>query len=269
MRWWSQIDDGALSPQVIADLCDSERPMIARNALQGDALGWQGSIAAASTTDIMTFYPGSDDAQTAFSRQRHHASCAAIKPSLAFYSWLAAHRGRAWQLRGNVAADLAFVDALGLRVTSTSLWGGAGSRTPLHVDSVHALILELAGTKKVFLSSTDAVARAVDAGRLPRAALDDGATESYCVDGTLASVYGLDDDNPKCVDGQLVVVNPGDVLVLPAGVYHDVECESPALSLSIRFELDEQRPERLADFLRRLAAKKALADLVQHRDRPS
>lgn len=243
--------------------------MISRNALQGDALGWQGSIAAASTRDIMTFYPGADNDQTAFSRQRHHASCAAIKPSLAFYSWLAAHQGLAWQLRGNITANLPFLDRLGLRVTSTSLWGGAGgSRTPLHVDSVHALILELAGTKRLFLSSSDAVAEAVDAGRLPRAALDDGATESYCVDGTLASVYGLDDDVPKCVAGQLIVLNPGDVLVLPAGVYHDVECDaSPALSLSIRFELDDaaccdQQPS-LADFLRRLAAKKLLADYAR------
>jgi len=83
-----------------------------------------------------------------------------VKPSVAFWRWLVEGPTRApdkgWQVRGGVklstvellsllgpafAADLA---AGGVAVESASVWAGAGStRTPLHVDMVHALVFQV------------------------------------------------------------------------------------------------------------------------------
>ena len=44
---------------------------------------------------------------------------------------------------------------------------------------------------------------------------------------------------PLTAVGELVTMRPGDMLVLPAGLYHDVQCagDDAALSLTIRFEV--------------------------------
>ncbi|KAJ8599985.1 hypothetical protein CTAYLR_001810 [Chrysophaeum taylorii] len=249
--WWcgkAQEEAAPLSADVISDACQQQRAAVSRGVLPERMRGWDGALAKASSRTIMTFFPATRVDQTAFSQQKCHDDHAAIKPSLAFYQWLVSQPRQAWQLRGNLnLGDDELGDALGelsdvLRITSASLWGGiGGSRTPLHADAVHALVLQVAGTKKFFLCSRDEISDAVDAGKLPRAVLDDATTESYCVDGSLASVYGLDAPTPKGPSGHLAVLEAGDCLLLPSGLYHDVECDddSAALSLTVRFELDE------------------------------
>ena len=128
-------------------------------------------------------------------------------------------------------------------MSSTSLWAGAGgSRTPLHKDDVSAVIFQAVGSKRFFLASRGAVADAVEGGTLPRAVLENGNTEDHCVDGCIDAVFGLDANEPPVVRGELAVLREGDCLVLPAGLYHDVECDanSPAsMSLTVRFDLDD------------------------------
>lgn len=115
----------------------------------------------------------------------------------------------------------------------------------------------------------------MEAKTLPASVLDDGNTEDHCVDGALDDVFGLAGDAPSCVAGELAVLDEGDCLVLPAGLYHDVECDpaaGPSVSLTIRFEFpaaadDDAAPAAapsaggkgdLKKFLMRLALKKAM-----------
>jgi len=151
---------------------------------------------------------------------------------------------------------------------------------------VHALIFQLAGAKSVFLCSKKQVSDAVEAGKLPRAVLDDGATESFCVSGALAAVHGLDEPEPTGARGTLARIGPGDCLVVPAGLYHDVECAvGAALSLTLRFKVRSadgtataasDRPAAapspglpsLQRFMLKLALKKATLDAA-NLDRPN
>ena len=126
------------------------RGAVARQALPATARTWTGAVARAATRKILTFYPSTSDAMTAFSRQKCHETRAAIKPSLPFLEWLASSSSPGWQLRGDLdLGDEELGAILGetlqkrLRVTSTSLWSGSGgSRTPLHRDDVSALVSE-------------------------------------------------------------------------------------------------------------------------------
>ena len=266
------------------------RGAVVRGALAESARTWSGAVAEAATRQILTFYPASSGAMTAFSRQKCHESRAAIKPSVEFLRWLGESRGApGWQLRGDLKLRPGEVDAIlgpaladALTVTSTSLWAGAGgSRTPLHKDDVHALVYQAVGSKRFFLSSRSSVADAVAAARLPRGVLEAGNTEDHCVDGSIDDVFGLSEAAPTLVAGELAVLREGDCLVLPAGLYHDVECDagSPAsMSLTVRFEFagdsdgaaeapPERAPEKAAGgkkdlhkFLMKLALKKAMRD---------
>lgn len=188
--WWkhtSETNAGRLpSRQEVTSSFVNSLPLITRACLLAEYRGWHGLVAAASTREIMTFYPSYDD-EIAFSRTMCHGNRAGVKPSLAFYQWLTSTEGPAWQLRGTVNLDKELQKILGdirhsMQVTSTSLWGGSGdSRTPLHVDNVHAMILQVAGKKQFFMCSRSAVASAVEAERLPRQVLEYGVTENYCV----------------------------------------------------------------------------------------
>lgn len=271
--WPPTIDEARVLPSTdqLAALCSSCRALVVRGALDPSHRGWRGTLVEASTNSIMTFYPCTRQG-AAFSRQKCHGDRVAIKPSVAFYEWLASIGGPAWQLRGDIRLEhqrlASITKGRQLRVLSTSLWGGAGgSRTPLHADNIHALIFQVAGSKRFFLSTRAEIANAVGEGRLPGNVLDCGETEDYCVDGSQDTIYGLREQLPTGPTGHLAELLPGDALLLPAGLYHDVECDAcPALSLTLRFDFDDDHQSKRRDddalrrFLWRLALKKAVQD---------
>merc|ERR1712216_151464 len=116
-----------------------------------------------------------------------------------------------------------------IEITQTLLWSGAGgTRTPLHVDRNHALVFQVEGTKRFFLSSRADVEDAAFNGTLPEAVRDEGGTDAFCIDGSLDDVHGLLEPSPECVTGSLVTLHRGDCLILPAGLFHDVECSPGA-----------------------------------------
>ena len=258
------------------------RGAVARQALPATARTWTGAVARAATRKILTFYPSTSDSMTAFSRQKCHETRAAIKPSLPFLDWLASSSSPGWQLRGDLdLGDEELGAILGetlqkrLRVTSTSLWSGSGgSRTPLHRDDVSALVFQCVGRKRFFLVAEKDVEEAVAKGKLPSAVLE-GGSESHCQDGSLEDVFGLHEAEPTSARGELAVLDEGDCLVLPAGLYHDVESsDGPSMSLTIRFEIIDEAEEEpaidlkklsmagnsdLKKFMMRLALKKAMA----------
>ena len=258
------------------------RGAVARQALPAAARTWTGAVARAATRKILTFYPATSDQMTAFSRQKCHETRAAIKPSLPFLDWLASSSSPGWQLRGDLdLGDEELGAILGetlqkrLRVTSTSLWSGSGgSRTPLHRDDVSALVFQCVGRKRFFLVAEKDVEEAVAKGKLPSAVLE-GGSESHCQDGSLEDVFGLHEAEPTSARGELAVLDEGDCLVLPAGLYHDVESsDGPSMSLTIRFEIIDEAEEEpaidlkklsmagnsdLKKFMMRLALKKAMA----------
>ena len=258
------------------------RGAVARQALPAAARTWTGAVARAATRKILTFYPATSDQMTAFSRQKCHETRAAVKPSLPFLDWLASSSSPGWQLRGDLdLGDEELGAILGealqkrLRVTSTSLWSGSGgSRTPLHRDDVSAIIFQCVGRKRFFLVAEKDVEEAVAKGKLPSAVLE-GGSEAHCVEGSLEDVFGLREAEPTSARGELAVLDEGDCLVLPAGLYHDVESsDGPSMSLTIRFEIIDEAEEEpaidlkklsmagnsdLKKFMMRLALKKAMA----------
>ena len=207
-----------------------------------------------STRSMMTFYPSTPEHSSTFSDKLLGAQAAVVRPSVPFWQWLVADSARTWQMRGGIklsALELALLTGPRfsaaicegkVRYKASSIWAGAGqTRTPLHVDWVHAVIYQIAGTKEVFLAEEAAVVDAVARGSLPEGVLTEGNTDNSAhLTGTLAEVYGLDADgrSTRVVEGRAVVLRPGDCLLLPAGLYHDVQCsERPALSLTIRFDV--------------------------------
>ena len=89
-------------------------------------------------------------------------------------------------------------------------------------------------------------------------------------------MFGINKAEPTSARGELAVLNEGDCLVLPAGLYHDVESsDGPSMSLTIRFEIIDEAEEEepaidlkklsmaknsdLKKFMMRLALKKAMA----------
>lgn len=249
-----------LSLDVIRQLCSTPSLAVVRNrsggvvrgALSEAWQGWDGRLAEISTASTLSMFPATSEQQNAFSRTRHRASQAAVKPSIALWQWLVAGT-QAWQMRGEVklaardleevlGAELAAAAGQGaLKLTSASLWAGAGgTRTPLHSDSVHALVLQAVGTKRFFLSSRAEVEDAVARGRLPEEVRDSGDADAFCVDGSLEEVHGLLEPEPPRARGRIATLSAGDCLILPAGLFHDVECVAGApasMSLTVRFEV--------------------------------
>ncbi|KAH8082987.1 serine-type endopeptidase [Aureococcus anophagefferens] len=91
MGWCAKCrdDETALGAAPAVDLVRSlaeapTRGAVVRGALAESARTWSGAVAEAATRQILTFYPASSGAMTAFSRQKCHESRAAIKPSLEF-----------------------------------------------------------------------------------------------------------------------------------------------------------------------------------------
>eukprot|EP00930_Biecheleria_cincta_P075938 TRINITY_DN63133_c0_g1_i1.p1 TRINITY_DN63133_c0_g1~~TRINITY_DN63133_c0_g1_i1.p1 ORF type:complete len:273 (+),score=32.27 TRINITY_DN63133_c0_g1_i1:71-889(+) len=260
--WWKEPDSvESVSFPAVLEFCQTEsladvrcrRAGVVRGALAEDWLGWNGRVAMLSTGSTLSFFPSAHEGHNAFSRERHRAEVATIQPSLGFWAWITSAKHSPWQLRGLIVvepADLAHLlgssvqqaaDDSIIKITQTSLWAGAGgTRTPLHVDKVHALIYQIEGSKRFFLSSRQDVEAAVFNGTLPEAVRDDGGTDAFCLDGSLDEVHGLSEASPPRAKGSFVTLCRGDCLILPAGLFHDVESApgAPAsLSLTIRFEL--------------------------------
>ena len=230
----------------------------------------------------MTFLPASESHATVFSDTAHRHEAALVRPSLAFWHWLtSSNASKGWQLRGGlglqlselaplIGPELAHAVAAGsVQLDTTSIWSGAGgTRTPLHVDMVHALVFQVAGTKRWLLAPEAAVEAACDAGDVPEAVLTNGETHDFLVEGSLKDLYGVDDSEgedaedssagqgehvteqgvacvkwqaratSKTVRGRVVTLREGDCLLVPAGLYHDVQSDTlPALSLTVRFSL--------------------------------
>ena len=79
------------------------------------ALGWTGSVVKMTTRAMFTFYPSSGDQASTFSDKLRGADAAVVKPSLAFWQWLASDESgsRTWQMRGGIklsALELAVRD---------------------------------------------------------------------------------------------------------------------------------------------------------------
>jgi hypothetical protein len=98
-----------------------------------------------------------------------------------------------------------------------SIWSGsARTRTPLHTDSVDGIIFQIAGSKRVFLSTKAEIEEGVEQGRLPEGVLSEGKTDNFLCEGSLDDVHGLNQSSPCTCSGELVTLHPGDCLLLPA-----------------------------------------------------
>lgn len=310
----------------------AEDLLVARDVESGaTAGGWNSAILSATCRLPMTFYPSTPEHRSVFSDKLHRHEAAIVKPSQAFWSWLTREKGDGcgssmtkdtWQLRGTLkfnARELAELLGPGMSTAivageveycDASVWAGAGgTRTPLHVDMVHALVFQVAGTKQFLLASESAVEKAAEralsesftdkdtvsdaVGALPYEVLSEGNTHNFLREGSLAGLYGVDEeadslwvfegDDGHCevasyqqprhcqkkidlecnfsdarpatnrkkrvrrkkpnrsrrlVSGQVATLFPGDVMLLPAGVYHDVQSTAqPAISITIRFSM--------------------------------
>eukprot|EP00929_Paragymnodinium_shiwhaense_P041744 TRINITY_DN21683_c0_g1_i2.p1 TRINITY_DN21683_c0_g1~~TRINITY_DN21683_c0_g1_i2.p1 ORF type:complete len:324 (-),score=48.80 TRINITY_DN21683_c0_g1_i2:421-1392(-) len=260
-RWWKETERLTdLGPAEVERLCGlptldalwHRAGGVAHAVMSEEWLGWNGRVAELASRSSLSFFPALHDDMNAFSRAKYGLDVATVKPSIAMWHWLASNLGAAWQMRGAVhPTESELLEILGpalstlistgrIRITSVSVWSGAGgTRTPLHSDPVHALIYQVVGTKRFFLSSRREVEEAVEKGLLPLAVKAEGSTESFCVDGSLDDVHGLTAPKPVRATGTVATINAGDCLILPHGLYHDVECaaDAPAsLSLTVRFE---------------------------------
>lgn len=264
-RWWGGAEEleAGLGLEAFLRLCgtlaDSETARqqcgaVARGVVASPWLGWNSRVTELCSSEPLLVFPAQHSEHNAFSQMKHHHGEARFSPEL--WQWLASSRAR-WQLRSCceeslvtaelrrlVGAELA--DAIGrgvLRLASCSMWAGAtGTRTPLHRDYAPALILQVAGSKRFFLSSLPEVEAAVAEGLLPAVVRDAGNTDCLCLDGCQERLYGLSAPAPLRLRGRVAVLHEGDCLVLPANVFHDVECTSEApvsLSLTLRLEISE------------------------------
>ena len=241
---------------------------VARGAVAGAV---RDAVFAASTRRSLTLFPGAPGQRT-FSQTHHRALGAALRPSAAAWAWLA-RSAEPWQLRGALDLDARELGATcgallgrrdGLEVlgsvlpgAATSLWAGsAGTRTPLHADAATSVVVQLAGAKVFRCCSRDDVA----AADLPPAVLRDGDA---------AAALGLAvADVERIPNVATVVLEPGDALVLPRGVYHDVEArDGLAASLVLRVDCCADPAAAAAAAAARCgaeAAAAAAADAARH-----
>lgn len=271
--------------------------VVSRSVLGHEWLGWTGKLLSLSCKSLLTFYPSSTAHRTVYSDGCHKCETAVMRPSTALWSWLGSNlQSEPWQLRGSVKLDaLTVAQLLGPEVCqalsekeiiydSASLWAGAkGTRTPLHVDNIDGLVLQIAGTNRFFLAQESAVEEAVDHARLPEAVLTHGRTDDFLQEGTIDSVFGLQQSSPKLCDGEVATLTPGDCLLLPAGLYHDVQSDTqgPSVSLTIRFRYPNHAEDQCTvsmtqdaggakqKLLLKLAAKMALAKGNIQKEQPA
>jgi len=228
----------------------SSEELVSRGCIPEELRGWNGAMIPLCSSSPLTFYPATPTHQTCFSDKLHRQEAAIIRPSVDFWKWLVESPGsiKGWQMRGGLFLKPAQLAALvgaecchaisngQIELKSLSLWAGSsGTRTPLHVDLVHGIIFQISGRKRWFLSTERDVETAVVGGRVPRSVIEEGNTDNFVREGSQEQVFG--GGSERLVDGQVIVLEEGDAMLLPAGLYHDVEADSHSLSITIRFEL--------------------------------
>jgi len=257
--WWNNIDQlETLKLENVQRICApslvghrQQQAAVVRGALEDKWLGAEGRVMESISNTTLSLFTAGHDGQNTFSRGLHRNLRSLVQPSTALWRQLVSSK-QAWAMRGELElnpADLADLfggssadirEAMVEGRAAVSLFSGAGgTRTPLHVDNIHALIYQVEGTKRLFMSSRPDIADAVGRGAIPEEVLHDGSTDVFCVDGSLEEVHGLCEPKPPRAHGAFVELHPGDCLILPAGLYHDVEAaaDAPAsLSLTVRFD---------------------------------
>eukprot|EP00931_Biecheleriopsis_adriatica_P059566 TRINITY_DN35658_c0_g1_i1.p1 TRINITY_DN35658_c0_g1~~TRINITY_DN35658_c0_g1_i1.p1 ORF type:complete len:257 (+),score=37.82 TRINITY_DN35658_c0_g1_i1:60-830(+) len=243
-QWWNDVEElPSLSLESLHRLCgESSDPQhrqaaIVRGMLSSEWLGWAGRLSKLNPKGHRFSLYTAREGQNVFSRAVHTASYIRSGFNLWKMCQGMVETGKTYQLRGYTdLCEEDLFDLVGPGVTdafqqkslflrSTSIWSGSpGSRTPLHKDHESGIVFQAQGTKRFFLCSQAEIDEAVDCDLLPEAVRDEGSTDCFCVDGLLETVYGLSNPMPKRSFGSLAVLSAGDCLILPRGLYHDVEC---------------------------------------------
>ena len=68
-----------------------------------------------------------------------------------------------------------------------------------------------------------------------------GATHHHCVQGTQEEIFGTTaptSENLLCYGGWCAELEPGDILVIPSGVYHDVASIGDEFTMSCAYRLE-------------------------------
>lgn len=258
--WHTAVADASASSADLVALILARRDAatVVRGALPAASRDWSGAVLAQTSKQPMAFYPGGSDdvdggAAAVFSERSAASRRTIVKPSAAYWQWLR-RCALPWQMRSALALGTdpaAHVEALAgagvgaalragrARLHSASVWaGGGGCRTPLHVDEIDGLLFQVCGSKRLVLAARADVHAACAAGALPSAVAESGNTDDFLVAGDLAAVYGLGEAaGTRLQRAQVVTLHPGDCLLIPAGVYHDVQSETAAaVSLTVRVE---------------------------------
>jgi hypothetical protein len=74
------------------------------------------------------------------------------------------------------------------------------------------------------------VEKEVNKGSIPREVIEEGNTYNFSKNGSQSEVL-------HHVDGTTLCLEEGDAMILPGGLYHDVESTSDSLSITIRFDI--------------------------------
>lgn len=115
------------------------------------------------------------------------------------------------------------------------------TRTPLHKDKETSFLLHLQGVKSVLCFSQDEVN--LDP-RLPAGVKGNGQTQNFSVSGDQAAIFGGErplteggGDKLLHYGGWHHMLAPRDLLVIPAGLYHDIESTEGQCTLSCALRL--------------------------------
>jgi Cupin-like domain len=132
-----------------------------------------------------------------------------------------------------LADDVRFADFLygGVRIESPSWWiGGARCETPFHYDLNSNVFAQIVGRKRFDLVPNNP---SVNARMRPLDVFEAGTVYSS-IDFTAHP-----DATTRFPEWRTVTLEPGDVLILPKRVWHQVESLTPSISVQVFF--DERR----------------------------
>lgn len=115
-----------------------------------------------------------------------------------------------------------------------------GTRTPLHKDKSSSVLMHLCGRKRVLCFTQEEVNREP---RLSEDVKTYGATHHHCAQGTQEDIFGTvhpTQENLVCFGGWCAELQPGDILVIPSGVYHDVASVGDQYTMSCAYRLQKE-----------------------------